>query len=225
MNDRNMKVLVVDDEEDILEIIRYNLEHAGYLIETARDGDEALEKAVVFLPDLIILDIMMPHKNGFETIKALQKHQQFTHTRIVFLTALNDEQTEIKGLNLGADDYITKPIKPKILLSRVKAALRRLTPEDGKMVQVGDLVIDRERFRTVFEGKEIVLARKEFELLELLASRPGKVFLRDEILERVWGAEVIVGDRTVDVHIRKIRQKIKDELIATVKGVGYKLAV
>jgi two-component system alkaline phosphatase synthesis response regulator PhoP len=224
MNDQNLKVLVVDDEEDILEIIRYNLEHAGYLIETARDGDEALEKAAVFLPDLIILDIMMPHKNGFETIKALQKHQQFTHTRIV-LTALNDEQTEIKGLNLGADDYITKPIKPQILLSRVKAALRRMNNGDEKMIRVGDLVIDRERFIAVFEGKEIILARKEFELLELLASRPGKVFLRDEILERVWGAEVIVGDRTVDVHIRKIRQKINDELIATIKGVGYKLAI
>lgn len=225
MKVRSLKVLVVDDEEDILEIIRYNLEHAGYEIETARDGDEAVEKAAVFLPDLIILDIMMPQKNGFETIKTLQQKPWFTPMRIVFLTALHDEQTEIKGLNLGADDYITKPIKPKILLSRVKAALRRLDPEEEKMIRAGELCIDRERFRAIYREKEIILARKEFELLELLASKPGKVFLRDEILEKVWGTEVIVGDRTVDVHIRKIRQKMGEELIATVKGVGYKLAL
>jgi two-component system alkaline phosphatase synthesis response regulator PhoP len=216
------KILVVDDELDILEIISYNLKSAGYDTVTAKDGSEAIQKAKIFRPDLIMLDIMMPNKNGIDTCREIRKIPEFKDTMVLFLTALNDEKSEIDGLNMGADDYIAKPIKPKLLVSRINALFRRLHKTEEMQMQLGDLTIDREKFTVTYKGQEIVLAKKEFELLQLLASKPGRVFLRNEILNQVWGTEVIVGDRTIDVHIRKIRQKIGIDLITTVKGVGYK---
>lgn len=212
----------MDDEADILEIISYNLRSAGYETVTAKDGSEAIQKAKIFRPDLIMLDIMMPNKNGIDTCKEIRKLPEFKETMVLFLTALNDEKSEIEGLNMGADDYIAKPIKPKLLVSRINALFRRLNKVEEQQLQLGDLVIDREKFTVTYKGVEIILAKKEFELLQLLASKPGRVFLRNEILNQVWGTEVIVGDRTIDVHIRKIRQKLGVDLITTVKGVGYK---
>jgi two-component system alkaline phosphatase synthesis response regulator PhoP len=216
------KILVVDDELDILEIISYNLKSAGYDTVTAKDGSEAIQKAKIFRPDLIMLDIMMPNKNGIDTCREIRKIPEFKDTMVLFLTALNDEKSEIDGLNMGADDYIAKPIKPKLLVSRINALFRRLHKTEEMQMHLGDLIIDREKFTVTYKGQEIVLAKKEFELLQLLASKPGRVFLRNEILNQVWGTEVIVGDRTIDVHIRKIRQKIGIDLVTTVKGVGYK---
>ena len=216
------KILIADDEPDILEIIQYNLHSEGYIVYTAKNGDEALELARKNLPDLIILDIMMPGKNGIEVCNILRLQPSFNDTLIIFLTALSDEGTEIKGLETGADDYLTKPISPKVLLSKVNALFRRVTKEETGLLQIGDLTIDREKYMINFRGVDIILARKEFELLALLAGKPGKVFLRNEILNQVWGTEVIVGDRTIDVHIRKIRQKLNLDCITTVKGVGYK---
>lgn len=216
------KILVVDDEKDIVEIIRYNLSRCGYLTEAAGDGEEAIRKAKLFRPDLILLDIMMPRKNGLETLSALRADPGFHDTMVLFLTALGGETAEINGLNLGADDYIIKPIKPALLLSRIAAVLRRVNKEDGRILRVGEMTIDKERFAVTYKGADISLAKKEFELLAFLASRPGRVFPRTEILSRVWGDDVIVGDRTVDVHVRKIRQKAGD-IITTVKGVGYRL--
>lgn len=216
------KILVVDDETDILEIISYNLKSAGYETVTAKDGIEAIQKAKIFRPDLIMLDIMMPNKNGIDTCREIRKLPEFKETMVLFLTALNDEKSEIEGLNMGADDYIAKPIKPKLLVSRINALFRRLNKVEEQQMQLGDLVIDREKFTVTYKGVEIILAKKEFELLQLLASKPGRVFLRNEILNQVWGTEVIVGDRTIDVHIRKIRQKLGVDMITTVKGVGYK---
>jgi two-component system alkaline phosphatase synthesis response regulator PhoP len=222
MTQGNGKILIVDDEVDILEMISYNLSVAGYETLTAKNGNEALEKAAAFRPDLIILDIMMPEKNGMETCRELRKLPSFKDTFVLFLTALNDEKSEVEGLNIGADDYIIKPIKPRLLVSRVNALFRRVNKEEEKVIRMGDLVIDREKFSVSYQQQDIVLAKKEFELLELLASKPGRVFLRNEILSQVWGTEVIVGDRTIDVHVRKIRQKVGVDLITTVKGVGYK---
>ena len=216
------KILIADDEPDILEIIEFNLQTEGYEVHTARNGDEAIDQAKKHHPDLIILDIMMPGKNGIDVCNILRMQPAFKDTLIVFLSALSDEGTEIRGLETGADDYLTKPISPKILTSKVNALFRRITKEDTENIQIGDLVIDREKYLVRYQGNEITLARKEFELLALLASRPGKVFLRNEILNQVWGTEVIVGDRTIDVHIRKIRQKLNLDCITTVKGVGYK---
>jgi two-component system alkaline phosphatase synthesis response regulator PhoP len=216
------KILIADDEPDILEIIQYNLQSEGYNVMTAKNGNEAIDLAKKFQPDLIILDIMMPGKNGIEVCNILRLQPAFNDTLIIFLTALSDEGTEIKGLETGADDYLTKPISPKVLVSKVNALFRRLTKEDTGILQIGDLKIDREKYIINYQGKDIILARKEFELLALLASKPGKVFLRNEILNQVWGTEVIVGDRTIDVHIRKIRQKLDLDCITTVKGVGYK---
>ncbi|GAA4301943.1 response regulator transcription factor [Compostibacter hankyongensis] len=216
------KILIVDDEADILEIISYNLQISGYETATARDGEEALEKAKRFNPDLIILDIMMPNKNGMDACRELRRLPAFQETLILFLTALGDEKSEVEGLNIGADDYITKPIKPRLLVSRVNALFRRLNKEEEKVIRIGDLVIDRDKFNVSYKDRDIALAKKEFELLELLASKPGRVFLRNEILSQVWGTEVIVGNRTIDVHVRKIRQKIGADLLTTVKGVGYK---
>lgn len=216
------KVLIVDDEPDILEIISYNLIKEGYEILTAKNGMEALEKAASFKPDLIILDIMMPKMNGVEACKILRSKPDYNNTLIIFLTALNDEASQITGLETGADDYVNKPISPKVLVSRVNAIFRRLNKEDGKSLKLGNMIIDPEKFMVILDGHDIVLAKKEFELLYLLASKPGRVFLRNEILSQVWGAEVIVGDRTIDVHIRKIRQKLGIDCITTVKGVGYK---
>ncbi|MFN8244235.1 MAG: response regulator transcription factor [Ferruginibacter sp.] len=217
------KILIADDEPDILEIIQYNLQAEGYEVITAKNGNEAIEQAKKYQPDLIILDIMMPGKNGIEVCNILRLQPHFNKTLIVFLTALSDEGTEIKGLETGADDYLTKPISPKVLVSKVNALFRRLNNNVvAGILQVGDLKIDREKYLVNYQGADIILARKEFELLALLASKPGKVFLRNEILNQVWGTEVIVGDRTIDVHIRKIRQKLNLDCITTVKGVGYK---
>ncbi|MEP7163516.1 MAG: response regulator transcription factor [Ferruginibacter sp.] len=219
---RGNKILIADDEPDILEIIGFNLQANGYEVTTARNGDEAFEKAKKILPDLIILDIMMPGKNGIEVCNLLRMIPSFKETLIVFLTALSDETTEIKGLETGADDYLTKPISPKVLISKINALFRRLNKDETGIIKIGDLQINREKYSVKFKEADIVLARKEFELLSLLASKPGKVFLRNEILNQIWGTEVIVGDRTIDVHIRKIRQKLGIDCITTVKGVGYK---
>lgn len=216
------KILIADDEPDILEIIQFNLQAEGYEVITAKNGDEAIEEAKRHQPDLIILDIMMPGKNGIEVCNILRMQPAFKETLIIFLSALSDERTEIRGLETGADDYLTKPIRPKILVSKINALFRRLNKDDNEAIHLGDLVIDREKYIIHFKGEDIILARKEFELLALLASKPGKVFLRNEILNQVWGTEVIVGDRTIDVHIRKIRQKLNLDCITTVKGVGYK---
>ncbi|MDB5245785.1 MAG: DNA-binding response regulator [Segetibacter sp.] len=222
MDPNSKKVLIVDDELDILEIISYNLSKEGYEILTAKNGIEALEKVSFFKPHLVILDIMMPKMNGVEVCKNLRSQQEYNDTLIIFLTALNDESSQIKGLETGADDYVNKPISPKVLVSRVNAIFRRLNKEDGKSLKLGNMVIDPEKFMVILNGNDVILAKKEFELLYLLASKPGRVFLRNEILSQVWGAEVIVGDRTIDVHIRKIRQKLGIDCITTVKGVGYK---
>ena len=216
------KILIADDEPDILEIIQFNLIAEGYEVITAKNGDEAIEQAKKHLPDLIILDVMMPGKNGLETCNILRLQPAFKETLIIFLSALSDEGTEIRGLESGADDYLTKPIRPKILVSKVNALFRRIKKENNGIVTLGDLIINREKYIIHYKGEDIILARKEFELLGLLASKPGKVFLRNEILNQVWGTEVIVGDRTIDVHIRKIRQKLNLDCITTVKGVGYK---
>ncbi|HEV2830839.1 MAG TPA: response regulator, partial [Hanamia sp.] len=215
-------ILIADDEPDILEIISYNLQAEGYEVITAKNGNEALELAKHNKPDLIILDVMMPGKTGFEVCKILRTLPSFQETVIIFLTALNDDSTQIKGLETGGDDYLTKPISPKVLISRVNALFRRIIKETGSVLQIGDLLIDREKYMVTSNDREIILAKKEFELLALLTSKPAKVFLRNEILNKVWGTEVIVGDRTIDVHIRKIRQKLGDDCITTVKGVGYK---
>ncbi|MGN6542480.1 MAG: response regulator transcription factor [Ginsengibacter sp.] len=215
-------ILIADDEPDILEILNFNLQAEGYQVINATNGNEAARLAKLHKPDLIILDVMMPGKSGFEVCKILRADKEFENTIIIFLTALNDESTEIKGLETGGDDYISKPISPKVLISRVNALFRRIIKETGSILQIGDLTIDRERYIVSLKNEEISLARKEFELLELLASKPAKVFLRNEILDKVWGTEVIVGDRTIDVHVRKIRQKLGDDCIVTVKGVGYK---
>ncbi|MEI8279134.1 MAG: response regulator transcription factor [Bacteroidota bacterium] len=218
------KILIVDDEPDIVEFISYNLRNKGYNIATAHDGIEAIRKAKEFKPDLILLDIMMPNKDGVQTMKELRQMPEFEDTVIIFLTALSDEKSEIEGLKTGADDYISKPIKPELLATRISAALRRFRKDDDmeQKLVFGDLEINKTKFTVNFQGREILLAKKEFELLSLLASKPGRVFLRNEILQRVWGTDVIVGDRTIDVHIRKIRQKVGIDLITTVKGVGYK---
>ena len=222
MEQAKKKVLIADDEQDILEIISYNLLKEGYEIFTAKDGLEAIEKAAQVKPDLIILDIMMPKKTGIEVCEILRSQPTFHDTLIIFLTALSDEASQVKGLELGADDYINKPISPKVLVSRVNAIFRRLQKENDKVVKIDNVTIDPVRFMVTIDDKDFVLAKKEFELLYLLASKPGRVFLRNEILNQVWGSEVIVGDRTIDVHIRKIRQKLGIDCITTVKGVGYK---
>ena len=217
------KILIADDEPDILEIIGYNLSREGYQVTTAKDGDEALAKAKTVKPELIILDIMMPKKNGVEVCELLRAKPAFKDTLIIFLTALSDESSHVKGLETGADDYISKPISPKVLLSKVNALFRRVKPEQGMtVIRTGNLEIDPVKFEVTVDGRPATLAKKEFELLYMLASKPGRVFLRNEILNQVWGNEVIVGDRTIDVHIRKIRQKLGIDCITTVKGVGYK---
>lgn len=222
MEPKGKKVLVADDENDILEIINYNLTREGYEVFTAKDGNEALEKARQIHPDLVILDIMMPYKTGVEVCRILRANESFDDVLIIFLTALSDETSQVKGLESGADDYINKPISPKVLVSRVNAIFRRLNKEGGKTIEVGNITIDPEKFLVHINNEDVMLAKKEFELLYLLASKPGRVFLRNEILSQVWGNDVIVGDRTIDVHIRKIRQKLGIDCVTTVKGVGYK---
>jgi two-component system, OmpR family, alkaline phosphatase synthesis response regulator PhoP len=225
MDTKGLKILIADDEPDILEIIQYNLKAEGYEVFTATNGDEALHKAKLLKPDLIILDIMMPKKTGVEVCEILRSQPAFRNTLIIFLTALNDETSQVKGFETGADDYVSKPISPKLLMSRVNALLRRSgKPKDNgeAVLQVRNLVIDPVQYMVKVDEKEITLAKKEFELIYLLASKPGRVFLRNEILSQIWGSNVIVGDRTIDVHIRKVRQKLGLDCITTVKGVGYK---
>lgn len=217
------KILIVDDEPDILEIIEFHLRKEHFEVYKAKDGNEAIEKAKLIRPDLIVLDMMMPHRNGLEVCEILKAQPIFKDTLILFLTAVSDDQHEINGLEMGADDYVNKPIKPKVLISRINALLRRSPKlEEGKVLEIGALKIDPVQFIVYIGGESKLLAKKEFELLYLLASKPGRVFLRNEILNKVWGTEVIVGDRTIDVHIRKIRQKLDLDCITTVKGVGYK---
>ncbi|MCU0334211.1 MAG: response regulator [Chitinophagaceae bacterium] len=221
--DHKGTILIADDEVDILEILGYNLSREGYRVLEAKDGNQALDLARQHQPDLVILDIMMPYKTGIEVCNVLRSQPDFADTLIIMLTALSDEVTQIKGLDSGADDYISKPISPKVLVSRVNALFRRVQKDGGqKVLSIGEMTIDPVRFIVTRQGTDIVLAKKEFELLYLLASKPGRVFLRNEILSNVWGTDVIVGDRTIDVHIRKIRQKLNVDCITTVKGVGYK---
>jgi two-component system alkaline phosphatase synthesis response regulator PhoP len=223
--DKNYKILVVDDEHDIVEFIAYNLTKEGYEVCTAYNGKEAIEVAKREKPDLILLDVMMPVMDGIEACKLIKARPELAKTFVVFLTARAEEYSEIAGFEAGADDYIAKPIKPKVLITRLQAILRRLNKpnaEENNRIKVSDIEIDRETFLVYKDGQKIQLARKEFELLYLLAGKPGKVFTRDYILEKVWGDEVLVVDRTIDVHIRKLREKIGDKYIGTVKGVGYK---
>jgi two-component system alkaline phosphatase synthesis response regulator PhoP len=222
MDGKGRKVLIADDEPDIIEILKYNLEKEGYSVISAKDGDEALEKARLTQPELIVLDMMMPKKNGMEVCEILRAQVAYKDTLIMFLTALSDEATQLKGFSTGADDYVTKPVSPNVFVSKVIALFRRIKKPDHQIITVNNLIIDPEKFMVEYEGKDIVLAKKEFELLYLLATKPGRVFLRNEILSQVWGNDVIVGDRTIDVHIRKIRQKLGVDCITTVKGVGYK---
>ncbi len=222
METRARKVLIADDEPDILEILKYNLAGEGYEVITAKDGDEALGKARLHHPDLIVLDIMMPRKTGVQVCQILRSLPEFKNTLIIFLTALNDEATQIKGLETGADDYVSKPVSPRVFLSKVHSLFRRVSKPENKKLELDNITIDPGRFTVQINGQEIILAKKEFELLHFLAQKPGRVFLRNEILNEVWGNEVIVGDRTIDVHIRKIRQKLGVDCIKTVKGVGYK---
>jgi len=216
------KVLIADDEQDILDILQFNLEAEGFIVETANNGVIAIEKAKSFKPDLIILDVMMPGKTGIEVCSVLRLLPAFKSTLIIFLIAMSDDTAEVKGLEIGADDYLKKPIRPKVLMSKVNSLFRRISKEVDHNINLGELIINRENFSVRYKNEDINLARKEFELLSLLASKPSKVFLRNEILNQIWGTEVIVGDRTIDVHIRKIRQKLNLDCIKTVKGVGYK---
>ena len=226
MDSKHKRILIADDEPDILEIVQYNLVKEGYNVSTAKDGDDALVKAKLQKPDLIILDIMMPKRTGVEVCEILRSQPAYKETLIIFLTALNDETSHVRGLETGGDDYLTKPISPKVLVSRVNALFRRSTKEiPEKIIKIENLEIDPDKFEVTIDGREIVLAKKEFELLYLLASRPGRVFLRNEILNQIWGNDVIVGDRTIDVHIRKVRQKLGIDCITTVKGVGYKFTL
>ena len=222
MENKGRKVLIADDEPDILEILKYNLASQGYEVITARDGDEALEKARRTNPDLIVLDVMMPKKTGVEVCELLRAQQAFRETLIIFLTAVNDEVTQIKGLETGADDYVSKPVSPKAFLSRVNALFRRLNKAENKALHLDKLTIDPERFLVQVEGNDIVLAKKEFELLYLLAQKPGRGIFGNEILKQVCGNDLRVGDRSIVVYIRKIRQKLGIDCVTTVKGVGYK---
>lgn len=221
--ENNGKILVVDDEADICEFISYNLKKEGYQVWVANNGKEAIPIALKVKPDLILLDVMMPVMDGLEACRIIKADPEFSKTFVVFLTARAEEYSEIEGFNAGADDYISKPIKPKVLLTRLNAILRRKIKEEASpSIRVKDILIDRESFMIYRGDQKIQLARKEFELLFLLATKPGKVFTREYILEKVWGEEVLVVDRTIDVHIRKIREKLGDDYIGTVKGVGYK---
>jgi two-component system alkaline phosphatase synthesis response regulator PhoP len=217
------KILLVDDELDILEFLGYNLRKEGYTVLTADNGDEAISIARKELPHLVLLDVMMPGLDGIEVCRELRQTPGMEDVIIAFLTARSEDYSHIAGFDAGADDYINKPIKPRVFISRIKALLRRSPgAKDGESLDMGGLRIDRESYLVIKDGQELSLPRKEFELLSLLASKPGKVFAREEILDRVWGGEVIVGDRTIDVHIRKLREKIGEDFIKTVKGVGYK---
>ena len=218
------KILLVDDEKDILEFLSYNLKKEGYEVFTTRNGANAIKTAVAETPHLIILDMMMPEMDGIETCAELKKIPELSNTIIVFLTARGEDYSQIAGLDAGADDYITKPIKPRVLVSRVKALLRRYKQPESEYneLKIKDYVIDKEKYQIRKNDEVFILPRKEFELISLLASKPDRVFTRDEIFSNVWGNDVIVGDRTIDVHIRKIREKLGNDIITTIKGVGYK---
>src|SRR6056297_1505413 len=224
MKKKDIKILLVDDEPDILEIVGYNLSAEGYQVINADNGADAVKLAKKKKPQLIILDVMMPEMDGIEACAQMRKLPELEETIITFLTARGEDYSQMAGFDAGADDYITKPIKPKVLVSKVKALLRRFKDDTAtsNVVKIKDLIINRDEYKVIKEGEEIILPRKEFELLSLLASKPGKVFKREDILDNVWGAEVVVGGRTIDVHIRKLREKIGDNSFKTVKGVGYK---
>ena len=227
MKKKDIKILLVDDEQDILEIVGYNLSQEGYQIVTASNGKEAIAKAKKEHPQLIIMDVMMPEMDGMEACENIRKIPELQDTIITFLTARSEDYSQVAGFDAGADDYIAKPIKPKVLVSKVQALLRRLKGVEGvsstTTLTVGNIEINREEYKIIKEGEEIILPRKEFELFYLLATKPGKVFTREEILDKVWGNEVVVGGRTIDVHIRKLREKIGDNFFKTIKGVGYKI--
>ncbi|MCE2613298.1 response regulator transcription factor [Flavobacteriaceae bacterium D16] len=229
MKKEDIKILLVDDEPDILEILKYNLSSQGYQVYTAKNGADGVEKAKKKQPHLIILDVMMPEMDGIEACEIIRKTKGLENTIISFLTARGEDYSQVAGFDAGADDYITKPIKPKVFLSKVKALLRRLKEDESmqqdEVMKVGHIVINREEYKVLNRSQEIILPRKEFELLALLASKPNKVFKREVILDKVWGQEVVVGGRTIDVHIRKLREKIGDQHFKTVKGVGYKFVL
>jgi two-component system alkaline phosphatase synthesis response regulator PhoP len=220
------RILLVDDEPDILEFVGYNLKKEGFDVKTASNGEDAIVLAQTFKPNLILLDVMMPGLDGIETCERIRSIADIKNTLIAFLTARGEDYSQVAGFDAGADDYISKPIKPKILVSRIKALLRRThteeTDQEQGILSFKDIEINLERYQVKLNGEKIPMPRKEFEMLRLLASKPGKVFTRDEILERVWGKDVVVGDRTIDVHVRKVREKIGNDFIHTIKGVGYK---
>jgi two-component system alkaline phosphatase synthesis response regulator PhoP len=224
MKKKDTTILLVDDELDILEIIGYNLSAEGYNVVTAQNGVEAIKKAKKHKPKLIILDVMMPEMDGIEACEKLRLIPELSETVITFLTARGEDYSQVAGFEAGADDYITKPIKPKVLTSKVKSLLRRFKTQDDsqQIIKLGNITINREEYKIFVDTQEMVLPRKEFELLSLLASKPGKVFKREDILDRVWGNDVVVGGRTIDVHIRKLREKIGEQKFKTIKGVGYK---
>jgi two-component system alkaline phosphatase synthesis response regulator PhoP len=220
------KILLIDDDPDILEIISYNLKKEGFEVETAENGRLGIDKAKSFLPDLIVLDVMMPEMDGIEVCEIISKTSELQHVVITFLTARGEDYSQIAGFDAGADDYISKPIKPKVLVSRIKALLKRVNKTNISAIQhitVAGLTIDKEQYLVFKEDQEFSLPKKEFELLALLFSKPGKVFTREVIMNSIWGNDVVVGDRTIDVHVRKLREKIGDDFIRTIKGVGYKL--
>jgi len=232
MKNTDIKILLVDDEQDILEIVSYNLKNEGYQISTAKNGVEAVEIAKKTIPHLIILDIMMPEMDGIEACEKIRATKNLENVLITFFTARGEDYSQVAGFNVGADDYITKPIKPKVLISKIKALLRRVktTKETsdvniGEQINVGDIIVDREEYVIIKNKVKISLPKKEFELFALLASKPDKVFKREDILDQVWGNEVIVGGRTIDVHIRKLREKIGNDFFKTIKGVGYKFVL
>ncbi|MDA8547272.1 response regulator transcription factor [Flavobacteriaceae bacterium] len=228
MKKSDITILCVDDEPDILEILKYNLSSEGYNVLTANDGLSAISKAKEIIPNLIIIDIMMPNMDGIEACEKLRADQKFNDTIIMFLTARGEDYSHVAAYEAGADDYVTKPVKPKVLVSKVKGLLRRLKKvieNNINYIEFENIKIDREKYKVYISDKTLNLPRKEFELLYLLASKPDKVFKRDKIMEMVWGGEVIVGDRTIDVHIRKLREKIGDKYFKTVKGVGYKFVL
>jgi len=223
MDTNDIKILLVDDETDVIDFMKYNLEKEGYWVYTASNGEEGISIAKKVNPHLIILDLMMPKLDGIEACRELRSLPQFKTTLIAFLTARDEDFSQLEGFEVGADDYITKPIKPRVFLSRIGGLLRRLEQENNlSVIRVGNIEVDRERYLVRKDGQEIQLPRKEFELLNLLVSKPGRVFKREEILNKVWGNETIVGDRTIDVHIRKLREKLGEDYFKTIKGIGYK---
>ena len=224
MKKTSTKILIVDDDPDIREILTYNLSNEGYNVKSAVNGVEALKKAKKFIPDIILLDVMMPEMDGIEACSQLREIESLSKTMIIFLSARGEDFTQIAAFDAGADDYINKPVKPKILLKKISSISRRILSENNNTsnIIIGSLAIDRESYTVTLEKDEITLPRKEFELLYLLASKPGKVLTRDEIMFKVWGTQVVVGDRTIDVHVRKLREKIGEKYIKTIKGVGYK---